>query len=34
MSLFDDERENQDDLSSDGASTLTLGWGAEGDLGA
>ena len=34
MSLFDDERENQDDLSSDGASTLTLGWGAEGDSGA
>ncbi|MDT3661957.1 MAG: DUF4194 domain-containing protein [Anaerobiospirillum sp.] len=33
MSLFDDERENQDDLSSDGASTLTLGWGAEGDSG-
>lgn len=29
MSLFDDERENQDDLSSDGASSLTLSWNAE-----
>ncbi len=29
MSLFDDERENQDDLSSDGASSLTLSWSAE-----
>lgn len=29
MSLFDDERENQDDLSSDGASSLTLSWSAD-----
>ena len=29
MSLCDDERENQDDLSSDGASSLTLSWNAD-----